>query len=171
MTEPEIENLYNTMLDQETVKESFTRRTVPTGEYILQAERADLRPLPDNFEHGGTTVLTVSGTLYDNDGNKIGRSPLFDVTWHRLINSRTGKQERMTSLFTQIAVALDLRNKSVGEIRDGLLAHPVRVYINESAKGSDGRWAKLSTPDERKAAFSSGAQMKNFVENVKRVTQ
>jgi hypothetical protein len=167
MDELNLEDLYGKVTSEEQIKESFERRTVPTGRYILQAERVTPRRLPsDHFLANGEDreVGTFAGPLRDDQGNRKGRI-MFDASWD-IRRKENGKMDGLSVLWGQICTALSRRD--VGEVMDAMKIYPVSVYVSESFKTPEG-YRTARTPEERAEYRKRGYDAKNFVQSVSKV--
>lgn len=167
MEELNLEELYGKVTSDEQIKESFERRTVPTGRYVFQAERVTPRRLPsDHFLANGEEreVGTFAGPLRDDQGNKKGRI-MFDSSWD-IRRKENGKLDGLSVLWGQTCTALNM--KGVTEILEAMKAYPVSIYVSESFKTPEG-YRTARTPEERAEYRRKGYEARNFVQSISRV--
>src|SRR6266436_9793847 len=138
--ELDMEDLYNQFTTEEHIKESFERRTVPTGSYTFQAEKKSRRVLGDNTPWPGREVGGLNGGLLKADGSKAGRF-MFDLSYIPVRDTREGRLEKLDNMsqhWGQLVTALDAKQKSVAEVFDLALRYPVSVYLVEAFKTPEG---------------------------------
>lgn len=162
----DLEELYNTYTSEEQLKESYERRTVPTGRYTFQAEKVTPRQMSDESPFwAGRKLATLSGRLYEGDQPR-GRF-VFDVSWD-VVRRENGKMDGPSMLWGQLVNTLGAKGKSVGEIVEMARTYPLGIYVTESFKTPEG-WRTARTEDERKVYRSAGYDAKNFAQGVGKV--
>lgn len=176
--ELDIESLYGKTTSPEHIKDSFDRMTVPTGRYTFAATKveavrgAEDHPVPmlrdREFAH-------VFGKLTTADEGKKRGNLGFDASWEARKTDQ-GKMDKPGKLWGQILVALDMKEKGVAEVLDGMRMYPLSVYVNESfrvpGEGKDaGRlvYRTARTEEDRAAYRKAGYESRNFIESVSRV--
>lgn len=158
-----LEDLYAQYTSEEHIKESFERRTVPTGGYTFQAEKATARELGDNAPWPGRKVATFGGPL-TLDGAKKGRL-MFDASWELVRREKDQKADGPSQLWGQLVVAMDAREKAVGEVITMMKDYPIYVYVTESFKTPEG-WRTAKDEESRKTYRAAGFEARNFVQNI-----
>lgn len=162
----DLEELYNIHTSEEQIKESYERRTVPTGRYTFTAERANARLLPEgHFLGSNRKVGSFSGALKDQDGARRGRI-MFDASWE-VQRKENGKMDGLSVLWGQYCTALGMKDASVGEVMEATKSSTVSLYVTESFKTPDG-WRTARNNDERVEYRKAGYDAKNFVQSVSR---
>lgn len=165
-----LEDLYGQFTSDEHVKDSFERRTVPTGAYNFQATKANARELGDNTPWPGRKMITLNGPL-SLDGQTKGRL-LFDVDYIGTKDTREGRTDKLdqqSQLWGQLVVALDARNKSAGEIMEMTKSYPINIYVVESFKTPE-KWETIKMGDEARRAElrKAGYEARNFPRSISR---
>lgn len=160
-----LEELYETYTSDEQIKESFERRTVPTGRYTFTPKKAGARVMPENSPFPGRKTGSFFGQLHDNQGQRKG-SVGFDASWeiHRREN---GKMDGLSVLWGQLCTALDMKAKPVGEVVMAAGQFPTSMYVTESFKTPEG-WRTARTPEERAEYRRLGYDARNFVQSISR---
>lgn len=166
--EIDIESLYNKTTTAEQIKESFDRLTAPTGRYTFTASKVEAlrgpedHPVPALQER---EFLHCFGKMTNAEGKKFG-SVGFDASWD-VRRTDAGKLDKPSKLWGQLVVALDMKDKPVGEVLNALKQYPVSIYVNESFKTPDG-YRTARTDEERKDYRRAGYNSRNFVESISR---
>jgi len=174
MSDLNIEDLYNKITSPEQLKESFDKITARTGRYTFTATRVDPRKgesdakfEPVRDREYASVFGKMTETMPDGTTKRRG-SVGFDASWE-LKRDQRGAADKLSKLWGQIATALDMKDKSVGEIINALKQYPVSVYVNESFKTPE-KWATARNQEEREAYRRLGYEARNFVESVSKIT-
>jgi hypothetical protein len=165
-----LDDLFSVYTSTEQIKDSFEKRTVPTGKYIFNASRSEGRVATDQSKYPGRKMGSFFGQLKNDEGKRVG-SVGFDASWEVLhVVDKNGhkRQDKASSLWGQLVVALDMKTASVGEIIKAVGAYPLSVYLNEAFQTPEG-WRTAKTAEVRADYRSKGYESKNFVESVSRV--
>lgn len=166
IAELNLEELYTTYTSDEQIKESYERRTVPTGRYTYNPKKAAARLMPENSPFPGRKTGSFFGQLMDDQGARKG-SLGFDASWevHRRDN---GKMDSLAVLWGQLVTALDLKSKPVGDVIVAAGQYPLSIYVTESFKTPTG-WQTARTMEERAELRKAGYDARNFVQSISRV--
>lgn len=166
-----IEDLFNQYTDQEQVKESFDKFTAPTGRYRFVATKAEAEK--GGADHPYTALqdrpfVHVFGKMTEMvDGVEKKRGSVgFDASWERRQTAK-GQPDKIGKLWGQLVVALDMKDKSVGEVINAITAYPLSIYVNESFKTPEG-YRTAKDAEARSAYRRLGYESRNFVESVSR---
>src|SRR6266480_5351402 len=165
-----LDELFHTYTAEEQIKDSFEKRTVPTGRYTFQASKAiaqvdDRETLQNgdiNPNHGRKSA-NLFGALKDNEGKRKG-SVGFAASWE--VKSQTDKlgrkrQDQQSSLWGQLAVALDMKAGSVADIITAAGSYPLSVYVAETFQTPVG-WRTAKDESDRIEYRKLGYPSKNF---------
>jgi len=167
--EIDIDTLYNKTTSAEQIKESFDRLTAPTGRYTFAATKVEALGGPEDHPVPplrGREFLHCFGKMTNAEGKKFG-SVGFDASWE-VRRTEQGKLDKPGKLWGQLCVALDMKDKPVGEVLNALKQYPVSIYVNESFKTPEG-YRTARTEKERKDYRRQGYESRNFVESISRV--
>ena len=172
MADLNIEELFNTQTSPEQIKASFDKMIAHTGRYTFAATKVE--PRTGESDHVFPPVrdrqyVSLFGKLTEDvDGTTKRRGSVgFDASWE-MRNGSNDKPDKPSKLWGQIVVALDMKEKSVGEVLGALKQYPIRVYVNESYKTADG-WKTARTLEESRDYRKQGLEPRNFVESVSRI--
>lgn len=176
MSELNIEDLYNKTTSPEQIKQSFDKITARTGRYQFAAGKVE--PRRGETDHVFPPVrdreyVSLFGKMTEVvDGTEKRRGSVgFDASWEAR-NTDKGAMDKISKLWGQIATALDMKDKSVGEILNALKQFPISVYVNESFKVPEGgttKWKTARSDEERNAYRQLGYESRNFVESVSKL--
>jgi hypothetical protein len=175
MSEINMESLFNTFTSEEQVKESFDKFTAPTGRYKFTAIK--VTPMegvdenaPDSIRKalGDRKYVRVFGRMTEMvEGVEKKRGSVgFEASWEPRKTDK-GMPDKATKLWGQLVVALDMKQKSVGEVLNAIQSYPLSIYVNESFKTPEG-YRTAKDAEDRKAYRSLGYESKNFVESISR---
>lgn len=168
-TELNIEELYGKTTSAEQIKESFDRLTMPTGRYVYAATKVEA--VLGSDEHPleslrGRQFAHVFGKVTTDEGKRRGNVG-FDASWEPR-KTATGKLDKAGKLWGQIVVALDMKDKPVGEVIEAMRQYPLSVYINESFKTPEGY--RTARDEQARAEYrKAGYESRNFVESVSKL--
>lgn len=165
----DLDELYNIYTSDEQMKESFEKRTVPTGKYMFVARRADAIKASDRSPWPGRKMASFYGALKDMSEGKTKGFVGFDASWETARDKR-GKLDRPSMLWGQLirALGLDPQNTGVGKVIEAGGSYPVSVYVTEAFKTPEG-WRTARTPEQRREYRQRGFDGRNFVDSVSKV--
>lgn len=175
MTEVNMESLFNTFTTEEQVKESFDKFTAPTGRYTFTASKVtvsegcdDAAPQSIHEMYDGRQYVRVFGRMTEMvDGVEKKRGSVgFEASWQSKKTTK-GQPDKPSKLWGQLVVALDMKDKSVGEVVNAISAYPLSIYVNESFKTPEG-YRTAKDAESRKEYRSLGYDSRNFVESISR---
>ncbi len=166
-TELNLDELYQVYTSEDQIKESFTKRTVPTGRYTFNASRAQARIANENSPFPGRKMGSFFGQLKDDQGKRKG-SIGFDASWEPLKN-KLNRLDNPSMLWGQLVTALNMKTSSVGDIITAAGKYPLSVYVTETFKTTDGKWVKVVTAEDRAEAYRKGFELRNFIQSVSKV--
>ncbi len=175
MTDINMEDLFNTFTTEEQVKESFDKFTAPTGRYRFTATKVTPTEgvdenAPESIKKslGDRKYVRIFGRMTEMvDGVEKRRGNVrFEASWEP---RKTDKQQpdKATKLWGQLVVALDMKQKSVGEVLNAVASYPLSVYVNESFKTPEG-YRTAKDAESRREYRQLGYDAKNFVESISR---
>jgi hypothetical protein len=179
-----LEELYNIYTDPQQIKDSFEKRTLPTGTYTFYASRGEARSIPaDASWCPGRKTASFFGQLKNAEGKRVG-SVGFDASWEPVYyDDKHGhrRQDGMGMRWGQLVVALDMAAKPVPEIIDAAKRYPFNVYVTEAFRNPETQqWETAFSDDpsapperqarQRKAYRAKGWESRNFVQTIKRVS-
>lgn len=175
MNEINMETLFNTFTSEEQVKESFDKFTAPTGRYRFVATKVTPtdgvdEQAPDSVRKmlGDRKYVRVFGKMTEMvDGVEKRRGSVgFEASWEP---RKTDKMvpDKATKLWGQLVVALDMKEKSVGEVLNAVASYPLSIYVNESFKTPEG-YRTAKDAEARSEYRKLGYDAKNFVESISR---
>ena len=164
-----LEDLYTTYTSKEQIKDSYEKRTVPTGRYTFFANKAEGRVATDTSPWPGRKMGSFFGQLKDEEGKRKG-SVGFDASWEvQHYSDRNGhkRQDAPSSLWGQLTVALGMEEAPVGKVIEAVGKYPLNVYVNEAFKNPEtNKWVNASTVDERNDMRKKGWDSRNFVRSI-----
>ena len=170
-----MESLFDTFTSEEQVKESFDKFTAPTGRYTFTASK--VTPTEGVDENAPDSVKTALGDrqyvrvfgrmteMVDGVEKKRG-SVGFEASWVPRKTAK-GQADKATKLWGQLVVALDMKQKSVGEVLNAISSYPLSIYVNESFKTPEG-YRTAKDAEARREYRGLGYDAKNFVESISR---
>lgn len=166
-----IEDLFNSYTSEEQVKDSFDRFTAKTGRYRFVATK--VTPEQGSSDHiierlRDRKYARVFGKMTEIvDGVEKRRGNVgFDVSWEPRKTAK-GMPDKESKLWGQLVVALDMKDKSVGEVLNAISSYPLSIYVNESYKTPEGY--RNAKDDETRSAYRKlGYEARNFVESISR---
>ena len=165
-----LDDLFNTFTSTEQIKDSYEKRTVPTGRYTFTASRAEARLANDNSPWPGRKMGAFFGQLKNGENKRIG-SVGFDASWevmHQVDKNGHKRQDKASSLWGQLVTALNMKASSVAEVIKAAGQYPLSLYVNEAFKTPEG-WRTAKTQDDRSKYRAAGYDGRNFVESVSKV--
>jgi hypothetical protein len=167
-----LDELFNTYTSQEQIKESFEKRTVPTGRYTFFASKAEARVQPENGPQPGRKSGSFFGKLTNGDDKRVG-SVGFDASWEVVKltdkNGRT-RPDSQSMLWGQLVTALNMKESSVADVITAAGKYPLNVYVTEVYKDTaTNKWTTIKDAEQRSAARSAGFDLRNFVNGISRV--
>ncbi len=173
MTEINMESLFNTFTSEEQVKDSFDKFTAPTGRYRFTAIKVEPmegvnETAPDSIKKmlGDRKYVRIFGKMTEMvDGVEKRRGSVgFEASWEPRKTDK-GVADKATKLWGQLVVALDMKQKSVGEVLNAVPSYPLSIYVNESFRTPEG-YRTAKDAEDRKNYRSLGYESKNFVESI-----
>ncbi len=167
-----LEDLYSSYTSKEQIKDSFEKRTIPTGRYTFYASKAEARLAADVSPWPGRKMGNFFGQVKDDAGKRLG-SVGFDASWevqHFTDKNGHKRQDAPSSLWGQMAVALGMETASVGDIIKAAGKYPLSVYITEAFKNPEtNKYETANTPDERTAFRKKSWDSRNFVRSISKM--
>lgn len=168
-------DLYNQFTPAEQVKEGTAKITVPSGEYILKADRSEARVAPrDHFRWPGRKLYTINGPI-EKLGQTFGRIFVDMSTEVDGYRARNGRMDGPATLWTHLIAALDAQGKSDGDVLDIAKRYPLEVYVKETFDVGEhvvnpkDRWLSAKSPEERVEFFGKGYTASNRVTSIRKV--
>lgn len=169
----DIEQAFNEYASATALAEAGRYKTLPTSEYTIQIVKIEGKKFPGEdrpLAHATAQVLI--------DGVKRG-TVFFDMSWVEKRNA-SGKLDGAFNKYAQAAKAMfpelspeERASKPVGEVLKMVQQYPLRAYITESYRvpQSDGslKWTTPRTEEEATALRTTGAEVRNFVQNLGKV--
>lgn len=175
MSEINMESLFNTFTTEEQVKESFDKFTAPTGRYRFVATKVtptngcdEAAPASIHEMYDGRQYVRIFGKMTEMvDGVEKRRGSVgFEASWEPRKTAK-GQPDKATKLWGQLVVALDMKDKSVGEVLNAVASYPLSIYVNESFKTPEG-YRTAKDAESRREYRALGYDSRNFVESVSR---
>lgn len=167
-----LEDLYNSYTSKEQIKDSFERRTVPTGRYTFSASKAEARVASDLSPWPGRKQASFFGAVKDDAGKRIG-SVGFDASWEVMhFSDKNGhkRQDAQSSLWGQLVTALDMQAESVAAVIQAAGKYPLSVYVTEAFKNPEtNRYETATTPEDRVRLRKNGWESRNFVRSISKM--
>lgn len=166
MSDYTIDELYNIPVDPAQVKEANAFRVVPAGSYQAIATKVDIQENPETFRNPGRKGVRVQASLADNDGNRKG-VVFFNASWEAIRDDK-GRLDKDSKLWGQLVKALDMGEKSVGEVIDAAQRYPFKVFVTVAYKRPEGGYVYPKTDADAEQAEREGYTPTNFVQSVGR---
>lgn len=166
-TEINLEELYQTYTSDQQIKDSFERRTVPTGKYVFSAMRASARLANEKSPFPGRKMGSFFGSLKDHEGKRRG-SVGFDASWE-VLKKPNGKMDGPSVLWGQLVTALGMKGSNVAEVITAAGQYPLNVYVAEAFRTPQG-WVTARTPEERAELRQKNYEARNFVNSVSKAS-
>ena len=179
MSDLNLDNRFDTEIDQGVVNEGTAYRVAPTGGYNVQLELQGKRigedsARPWEFDRAATTYRAPILAMTDDDRTvKIG-SCFIEVS-HETRRMENGDLDRMSQRYSQLVKALQdvdaLPKEKVTNpmVEEAALNTPVHIFITESFKipSEDGgwKWTGVRRPEDNETIKSykeQGYSAKNF---------
>jgi hypothetical protein len=172
-----LDELFSVYTTTEQIKDSFEKRSVPTGRYTFQASKA-VAQVDDRetFQSGEINPnhkrqsANFFGSLKNNEGKRMG-SVGFSASWevrHQTDKNGRKRQDGQSSLWGQLVVALDMKAGSVADVITAAGSYPLSVYVNEAFRTPVG-WRTAKDDSDRAEYRKLGYESKNFVQSISRV--
>lgn len=164
-----LEELYNTYTSEQQIKDSYEKRTVPTGRYTFTATKAEPRIAGDRSPWPGRQTGNFFGKLVDENGKKVG-SIGFDASWEVQQGrpDRNGKvrQDGPSSLWGQMVTALGMKDKSVADVLTAAASYPLNVFVTEVFKDNEGKYQTAWNEEDRQKYRKLGYDSRNYVRSI-----
>lgn len=166
----DVETIFQEILEGRMSNEALSEandRTIPSGSYKLEVTSKELTSAGDKSPWPGRCMVKVAADAYakleDGTWKKKGKiffdlSPV-EMRWD------SGSLDAPAKLWANLAAIVG-KQASNKEIYEYLGQYPVRGFVSRPFKTVEGKYVTPKTALDEKALIESGAEPKNFVNNL-----